>query len=142
MKTVVDAHIALALVLPLPYSAAAQILWERWRDQGTTVLAPDLWAYELTSALRKAMVALQRPLADAETRLQTLLALEVQQVPPTSELHLRALLWAERAGQTVTYDGPYLALAELTHSDFWTADQQLAHGLKAQYPWIHTLAEL
>ncbi|MBN2002688.1 MAG: type II toxin-antitoxin system VapC family toxin [Anaerolineae bacterium] len=139
MKAVVDANVALALVLPLPYSPQAQALWESWRAPGTLIYAPDLWAYEITAALRKAMVTLRLPLPEAETRLQTLLALGVRLAAPTMELHLRALLWAERAGQTVAYDGHYLALAEALNCEFWTADARLARGLQNQYPWVRLL---
>lgn len=139
MKAVVDANVALALVLPLPYSPQAQTLWESWRAPGTVIQAPDLWAYEVTAALRKAMVALHLPLPEVETRLQTLLALGVQLVAPTTELHLRALLWAERAGQMVAYDGHYLALAESQNCEFWTADARLARALQNRYPWVRLL---
>lgn len=139
MKAVVDANIALALVLPLPYSSQAQVLWDGWRAPGTLIQAPDLWAYEITAALRKAMVTLHLPLTEAETRLQTLLALGVQLVAPTTELHLRALLWAERAGQMVAYDGHYLALAESLNCEFWTADARLARALQGQYAWVRVL---
>ena len=85
------------------------------------------------------MVALHLPLSEVETRLRTLLALGVQLVTPTMELHLRALLWAERAGQMVAYDGHYLALAEVQNCEFWTADARLAHALQNRYPWVRLL---
>ncbi len=139
MKAVVDANVALALVLPLPYSPQAQALWDGWRAPGSLIQAPDLWAYEITAALRKAMVMLHLPMPEVETRLQTLFALGVHLIAPSTELHLRALLWAERTGQMVTYDAHYLALAESLNCEFWTADARLAHTLQGQYPWVRVL---
>lgn len=135
----VDANVALALVLPLPYSPQAQALWEGWRAPGSLIHAPDLWAYEITAALHKAMVTLHLPMPEVETRLQTLFALGVHLVAPSTELHLRALLWVERTGQMVTYAAHYLALAESLNCEFWTADARLAHALQSHYPWVQVL---
>jgi predicted nucleic acid-binding protein len=57
---VVDANLALALVLATSYSDQAQALWERWQAQEMIVFAPDLWAYEVTSALQRAVVVTGR----------------------------------------------------------------------------------
>ncbi len=137
MSHIVDANLGLALVLATPYSDRAQILWESWSSQQAVVFAPDLWAYELTSALRKAMVVTGMSLAGAEARLEALTQLGVRLVPPTPQLHQSALRWAHRLGHTVAYDAQYLALAELLGCDFWTADRRLAAALSPGVPWVH-----
>jgi predicted nucleic acid-binding protein len=94
MSQVVDANLAVALVLLTPYSAQAQALWEHWSAKVTDVFAPDLWAYEVTSALRKAVSITGMPSPDAEVHLETVMRLGVQLVPPTLELDRVALRWA------------------------------------------------
>jgi predicted nucleic acid-binding protein len=139
MSQVVDANLAVALVLATPYSVQAQALWERWSTEAVQVYAPDLWAYEVTSALRKAMSLTGMPLSEAETYLETLARLGVQLVPPTPELDRLALRWAGRLGQTVAYDAHYLALAEMLGCDFWTADRRLAAA--AGVSWVHWIGQ-
>ena len=141
MSQVVDANLAVALVLLTPYSAQAQALWERWSVEATDVFAPDLWAYEVTSALRKAVSITGMSSPDAELHLETVMRLGVQLVPPTLELDRMALRWAARLGQTVAYDAHYLALAETLGCDFWTADRRLADAAGTGIPWVHWISE-
>jgi predicted nucleic acid-binding protein len=142
MSQVVDANLALALVLATPYSGQAEALWERWRSEESFVFAPDLWAYEVTSALRKAMVITGMSLSEAEACLEMLTQLGVRLVPPTPELDRSALRWAHRLEQTVAYDAHYLALAEFLGCDFWTADSRLATRPGADVPWTHWVGEV
>lgn len=46
MSHVLDADVALALVLATPYADPAAALWERWSGSHDLVFAPDLWAHE------------------------------------------------------------------------------------------------
>jgi predicted nucleic acid-binding protein len=142
MSQVADANLALGLVLATPYSGQAQVLWERWHSEEAVVFAPDLWAYEVTSALRKAMVITGMNLSEAEARLETLTQLGVRLVPPTPELDRSALRWAHRLDQTVAYDAHYLALAEFLGCDFWTADSRLASAPGFSLHWTHWVGEV
>lgn len=139
MSQIVDANLAVALVLATPYSVQAQALWQRWSAEAVQVYAPDLWAYEVTSALRKAMSLTGMSLSEAEACLETLARLGVQLVPPTPELDRLALRWAGRLGQTVAYDAHYMALAETLGCDFWTADRRLAAA--AGVSWVHWIGQ-
>jgi predicted nucleic acid-binding protein len=142
MSQVVDANLTVALVLPTPYSTKAQALWERWSAEAADVFAPDLWAYEITSALRKAMSITSMPLLEAEAHLETLMRLGVQLVPPTLELDRLALQWAEHLGQTVAYDAHYVALAERLGGELWTADRRLADSAGDEVSWVHWIDEI
>jgi predicted nucleic acid-binding protein len=144
MDQVVDANLSIALVLNTPYSDQAQALWERWAAAEAGIFAPDLWAYEVTSALRKAMVVTDMPLAQAQARLETLTQLGVRLVPPTPTLDRLALRWAHRLEHTVAYDAHYLALSETLGCDFWTADRRLVDGARehAGAGWIHWIGEV
>ena len=48
---VIDAGLAFRLVLPGPSQGCLQALTAGWRRQGLELVAPTLWAYEVTSAL-------------------------------------------------------------------------------------------
>jgi predicted nucleic acid-binding protein len=142
MKQIIDANLAVALVLSTPYSEQAQILWEQWSINQTDVFAPDPWAYEVTSALRKAASITGMSLQEAETRLETLMHLGVCLVPPTLELDRLALRWAERLNQPVAYDAHYLSLADTLGGDFWTADRRLVDQVENEVPWVHWVGEV
>lgn len=142
MNQVVDANVALALVLATPYSDQAQLVWDGWCSQRSLVFAPDLWAYEVTSALRQAMVVTGMSLAGAEARLETLMELGVRLVPPTPELDRTALRWAARLGQTAAYDAHYVALTEFLGCQLWTADRRLAAALKPHASWVRWVGDV
>ncbi len=142
MALVVDANLTVALVIATPYSDQAHALWEHWSASGIDVFAPDLWAYEVTSALRKAMVITGMGLPEALARLEVLTQLGVRLVPPMPALDRSALHWAERLEQTVAYDAHYLALAEFLGCDIWTADRRLADKLSPDIAWAHWVGEI
>ena len=48
-----------------------------------------------------------------------------EEVPPSLALNRLTLSWAERLGQSKTYDAHYLAVSEQTGAEFWTADEFL-----------------
>ena len=144
MSHVVDANLSVALVLvDIPYSDQAQALWKRWAASGANIFAPDLWAYEVTSTLRKAMVIRDVSFAQAQVCLETLTQLGVRLVPPTPALDQLALRWAQRLDQTVAYDAHYLALSEMLSCDLWTADRRLVEAARARagIEWIHWMGE-
>ncbi len=128
METVViDANFGVALVCPLRYSRACRGRLEEWMRRGLTLAAPGLWDYEVASALRKQWAY---GLLSRETVLEGLvwlLRLPIQRVYADQELLMRAVLWAERLGQTAAYDAQYLAVSEWLRAPFWTADQKLYH---------------
>ena len=80
-----------------------------------------------------AIVHLLTPLPDAPTQ---------NEVEATLETHRRALGWAARLQATVAYDAQYLALAEQTGAEFWTADKRLAdRAHQAKISWVKWIQE-
>lgn len=141
MKPVlIDANLSLALVLPLPYSQKAESRIDSWFAQGRRLLVPLLWEYEIASALRKAewlgVVPAQR-VADC---LHELWALRFERIPPSPELHARAIQWSRRLGQSKAYDGQYLASAEVVDGELWTADGPLAEqARRLGVQWVYSV---
>lgn len=142
MSVVIDANLAAAIVLPLPYSDLATQRITAWKKSGILLLAPVLIEYEIAAVLRKAVIARWLTTGGAIEAMDKIMALEVQCWPPTARLHQQALLWAQRLGHSKTYDAHYLALAEQEGSELWTADRRLANGAhQAGAHWVHLVGE-
>lgn len=138
MNVIVDANLITAIVLPLPYSDQATQKILEWKQAGVGLLAPSLLEYEVAAVLRKAVVADLLTAAIAVEAMRKVLALNLQSIPPTFELHESALRWADRLGHSKTYDAHYLALAEQSQADLWTADKRLANSARqAGVTWVH-----
>lgn len=125
MSLVMDANRVVAIVIPLPYSEATHLKMEAWKAVGEEIVAPTLWEYEVTSALRRAVGIGLLDSGQAATALKQILLLNMRSLAPGIELHLQALSWAERLGQPCAYDTQdtqYLALVEEIGSELWTGD--------------------
>lgn len=133
-----DANLAIKLVLHERDSALARALWETWRVQGNRIIAPTLWAYEVTSAIRKQVY---RGLLDPEAEIETFDA--IHQLPVLlmrpAGLYQRASELARHFNQPVAYDAHYLALAEIADCPFWTADERLFNAVREELDWVHWL---
>ncbi len=135
---VIDANIALALVVPLPYSEAAVQYMQRWQGEQTRILVPTLWEYEIVSGLRRACAQGILTSQQARAALDELLAMRFEVLAPDRETHQRALEWSGLLGQSKAYDAQYLAAAEQTRAELWTADRRLANAAaQAGATWVH-----
>jgi predicted nucleic acid-binding protein len=131
MSIVVDANLIVSLVIPLPYSGRAAQLFKEWKRSNVELFAPLLLEYEMTSALRKAVVSGILKTEEAHKALEQVSRLGIVFVPASAALHARALWWAEQIRQPAAYDAQYLALAEQQGAEFWTADRRLAETSKS-----------
>ena len=137
---VIDANVALALVLPLPYMGRASALYDRWISLRIPLYVPTLWEYEVTSGVRKAVAQNAVAPADAQESLERVLRMSVTRIAPDRELDVSALGWATRLGQSVAYDAQYVALAERLGAELWTADRRLAASAgSAGATFVHCL---
>jgi predicted nucleic acid-binding protein len=131
---VVDASFAIRLILPDPRRSDFRALMERWLQEGCELLAPDLWLYEMTTALCKAAHFGLVTAEEAASSLVLVSELAVQLVAPDAEQARLAFAWTQRLHRAAAYDSFYLALAESLACELWTADRRLhtAVGL----PWV------
>jgi predicted nucleic acid-binding protein len=134
---VIDANIAIALVMYVDYTPACRALMKSAAQAQTQLCVPMLWEYEITSTLRKFQAAGRLTSSEVETGLGQLYQLKIERVPPDMNLHNQALAWAARANQVVAYDAQYLALAESLGAEMWTADKRLYNALKDSVAWLH-----
>jgi predicted nucleic acid-binding protein len=106
------------------------------------LFAPQLFEYEVATAVRKAVLAGWMTTPAAVEALREILALQVECVPSNPELHESALYWADRLGHSRIYDAQYLALAEQMRVPLWTADKRLVNGAhQAGATWVHWIGE-
>ena len=126
---VIDANLALKLVLPDPQREHASALVARWMSQGSELVAPALWAYETTSTLCKAVHFGQLTPDEGRRALSQLLGLGVRLVAPDAGQNRQALEWTLRLKRASAYDSYYLALAEALKCDLWTFDRRLFNAV-------------
>lgn len=126
-SVVIDANIAVALLVERPWSALAEQRMLDWKRQKLHLCVPALWPGEVMSALRKAVYLHQVDQEDALKLVSAMEAWDIQVYILDAELNRSSLVWAERLGQMVAYDAQYLALAERLNAEFYTADKKLFH---------------
>lgn len=142
MKIVPDSNIILALAIPLPYTPTSLVKMQYWRQENAQLIVPTLWSYEIVSTLRKGIAISRLSPEEAIAALESILAMGIEEIPPTPTLHHLALEWSKRLNQTVAYDSAYLALAESQEAHFWTADRRLADAANNWgASWVHHIDE-
>ncbi|MCJ7623694.1 MAG: type II toxin-antitoxin system VapC family toxin [Anaerolineaceae bacterium] len=143
MSVVIDANVLAALALPLPYSEHAVRKVTAWKQVGVDLFAPSLLEYEVTTIIRKAVVAKLLSADDAVHALRKIFDLNVQSVAPTVTQHEKALQWAAKLGQKQAYDAQYLALAQQMRINFWTADKRLANNAQqVGASWVRLIEQV
>lgn len=137
----VDSGISLKRVfLDEPDSELARSLWTEWHGHRIAVIAPTLWAYEVTSVIRNKV---HRGRLAPELEGDALLAvhlLPLKLMAPDG-LHRHASEIARHFRQPAAYDAHYLALAQMHDCLFWTADERLFNTVRREFDWVHWLGE-
>jgi len=95
---VVDAGLALVVVLPHPYQERGRHFWQQWLRSPRPLLAPYLWVSEVTSGLRRAVWENILTAEEATQALTAALRLPLTFVPD-DQLAPNALAWAQRLEQ-------------------------------------------
>ena len=140
MRVCIDASFCGALVFPEPFTQAANRLVTQWMAAGASLIAPDLWVYEVTAIVRKRVRSGLVSVANSPATLDTFLSLPILLMRPPN-LHRDALALANRHGLPATYDAHYLALAETERVPLWTADERLYRAVGRVLPWVRWVGE-
>jgi predicted nucleic acid-binding protein len=135
-----DASLALKLLVVEDDNARARSLWRSWSAQGIQVVAPGLFVFECTSALRRMVVRGDVAEEPARQALGLLLAMPVSLRAPKGLVE-RAWDLARDLDRPSAYDCFYLGMAELLGIDCWTADRRLYNAVHDRKPSLHHLSE-
>jgi predicted nucleic acid-binding protein len=142
MTIILDANLAAAAAMPMDYTVQATQLIRTWKVNQERMLAPVLFEYEITTALRRAIALRMLTLSEAMEGLDLILELGVELVLPTRSLSTQAIYFAERIGQSKAYDAQYLALAARENAPLWTADRRLAKAAQGVgLDWVHWIGD-
>jgi predicted nucleic acid-binding protein len=131
---VVDASVTTRLILPDPGRGVLRARMEQWLLDGYQLAAPDLWLYEMTTALCKAAFFGLVTAEEAEHSLPLVSEMAIQLVAADAEQIRLAFAWTRRLNRAAAYDSFYLALAESLGCELWTADQRLHNAVGL--PWV------
>jgi predicted nucleic acid-binding protein len=123
---VVDASVAAKWFVPEADSDKAIRLRNRHIEGSLTLIAPDLLVYEVANALVYHPEILVEDLKDD---LEALFMIDVELVPPSSEL-ISSIAEKARLDAVSVYDSSYLTLAEVTATNLVTADRKLYDKVK------------
>lgn len=123
---VIDASVAIKWFIPEEDGNKALMLRNRHIEGGITLVAPDLLIYEVANALSYYPKIKDE---DIEEDLTALFMVDLELVPPSSELTTSVTLKARQLGISV-YDSSYLVFAETIATNFVTADKKLYDKVK------------
>jgi len=131
---VVDASFCIRLFLPGPQRDAFRSRLEGWLQDGYELCAPELWLYEMTTALCKGVFFGMLTPEEAERSLPLMHELGVRLIAPDPEQTRLAFGWTRRLNRAAAYESFYLALAEAMDCALWTADRHLVNAVSL--PWV------
>jgi len=137
---VVDASFALKWVISEDYTDVAEKLLDNWESEDRDIIAPHLFAYEVTNILYRKIRAKERKITydEAYSGIERLFSIGVL-FRFSEEMSKDAMKLADKYQLPATYDAHYLALASHENCEFWTADARLWRAVKADLNWVHCL---
>ncbi len=138
---VVDASLALKWVLREDDSDASRSLLFNWNTNSIRIIAPALFAYEITNILYRQVLTNKLTFEQASRLHKGVFTIGISlNFTDYEEISRKAMMFANRFRLTATYDSHYLALAEREQCEYWTADTRLFNGLRGQLPWVRSLS--
>jgi predicted nucleic acid-binding protein len=134
---VVDASVAVKWVLDEEFTQQARHLL---RDSARLpILAPAHLSSEVTNALyqrvRTTDPTKHISAEEAQEALTQFLRFRIE-LRAEPELYQQALRFTQTHRLSQIYDSLYIVLAQLTHTELWTADQRLLHTVTTSAPWV------
>jgi predicted nucleic acid-binding protein len=133
MPLVIDASLAMQIILPEDYLPLLDHQVEERLHDPDQLVAPSLWMYEMTSTLAKLTHFEQIEREEARHSLRLVLDFPIELVMPSPELTEAAFAWSLRLQRANAYDAFYLALAEALGCELWTADRRLVNAVGQEW---------
>lgn len=134
----VDASLIIHTLVPASLTDEALSLLERWRQENTTLIAPALLAFEVTSTLRRYVYLERISPTHGEKAVENFLRINIRL---SHQRGIFPLTWrlAKQLDRPRAYDTAYLALAQLRGCEFWTADERLYNAIGKELDWVKWL---
>ena len=136
----VDASLIIWSLVPFPFSAAAEAVLNHWQQDQITLIAPALFAFEVTASLRRLVYLKEITPGEGEAAFARFLRIRVQL---SQRQGIFPLAWhlAKQFNRPRAYDTAYLALAQLNNCEFWTADEKLSNAVRHQLAWVKWIGD-
>ena len=136
----VDASLILWTLIPSPLSDQAEAVLEKWQREQVTLVAPALFAFEVTSSLRRLVYLREMTPEEGEEAFERFLQINVRL---SHQRGIFPLAWslARRFSLPRAYDTAYLALAQLRNCEFWTADERFYNAVSKELDWVKWLGD-
>ena len=138
-RTCIDASFALTWIFPDNRSIESQRLRAQWTSEGVDLIAPPIFAPEVTSVIRERAYRGEISAADSREFLEHALAWPITVLHAVPGLQVGALDLATRFNRPKAYDAQYLALASSLGCELWTADSRLANTVGRSLPWVRAI---
>jgi predicted nucleic acid-binding protein len=137
---VLDASVALKLILDEEFSDQAEALVNDTLKRGELLYVPPLALSEVTNALLQRVRRGVMPEVEAQRALADFLQLPLQEAQ-TADLYERSLTFALANQIRSAYDATYVVLAQLLDVPLWTADVNLINALGVVAPWVRRIGD-
>jgi predicted nucleic acid-binding protein len=126
LKIVIDANVAVSLVLDPDRAIVIAEHWRAWEQANATLHAPSLFRYEVASALTRGIVSNELTPDDADFAWDRIVRMPIV----LHELHdgRAAVALARQLRRHSAYDASYVVLAQQLESEVWTLDGPLARN--------------
>ena len=134
---IVDASVVLSALFPDEAQPQAQAVIRDHVLGEITLIAPTLFAYEITNAIWQAVRRQRITLSQAEEILATTEGLAITQEPIAWQPILPLAAQFNRSA----YDAAYLALAKTRNEPLITGDLRLYNAVKSELPWVRWVGD-
>jgi len=131
----VDASFILRTLVPDLFTEQALTLLANWQHTQIGLIAPALLAFAVTATLRRYVHFKRLTPAQGDKAFEQFLQMNIWL---SHQNGIFPLAWqmAKQFHRPTAYDTAYLALAQLVHSEFWTADEKLYNSVKKKLSWV------
>ena len=137
----VDASLVIRALVPERFTEQTLIQLQRWRQADTALIAPALLAFEVTATLRRYVYLKRIPPAQGEQAFTLFQSFDIR-LSQRKQIFPLAWALAKQFDFPRAYDTAYLALAQLSQCDFWTADEKLYNAVHRELPWVRWIGQV
>ena len=132
---VIDAAVAVKLVLPEEFSSRAQDLIASAFDAGRRVIGPPLLSVEVANAIYTQRRNDEISGGEADAAMSAFLRLGIESLAPAG-LDRAAFAFARAHRLRSVHTAYYLALSQMLGTQLWTADRALFKIASSVAPWV------